>query len=190
MNITWKRLKDLSATVELENQEAIGCYLSKIFHFSEGRSAYWGSWSETYPGDNSFSLNPKKIKQIIEGKRKQGSQFTLSEIPAINIMGETCDIVLFQSRRGYPTEDKQIEFEGYTLVETVKKICELDVSISTFLAPKLSARIAIMPYKTFRSVSQGPYYKLGWRHINSGSRNFGLINNVHSQLTRHLCENR
>jgi hypothetical protein len=51
---------------DFEDEPAKYCYLGKIYYFSEGRNAWWGLWSETYPLEYAFGvLGPAMQKPTV-----------------------------------------------------------------------------------------------------------------------------
>lgn len=67
----------------LEQRKIFSAKLIKIYYVSEGRNAWWGSWSSTFEINGSFHTSLISAKRHAEKKRVQGTVFTIEEIPAI-----------------------------------------------------------------------------------------------------------
>jgi hypothetical protein len=63
------------------------CYLGKVFHFYETRNAWWRTCVRTYPAEASFSLDLETSRDRIGDRRRQGSYWTIDELPAIVFAG-------------------------------------------------------------------------------------------------------
>ena len=185
--IVWKRLTTLAEPpAGLADEAVISSFLSKVFHFSEGRNAYWGSWSSTYPGDASFDLDQAVLKKRIESKRKQGSQFTLTELPALALMAKSYDLLLFQTWGGAPFKKiPRDAISGKSMFDIARSICKHEQWINTFIVPRGQSRIPILPFKTFRSSPQGAGYSLKWDRLQS-KYDLNSIMELVADVTLHL----
>jgi hypothetical protein len=76
------------------DEPVASCHLGKIFHFSEGRNAWWGSPSLRYPGLKSFWPKLDEAKAEIERRRKRGSKWHIRELPAVVISGEQDAVII------------------------------------------------------------------------------------------------
>lgn len=171
--VEWKRLSNLDQPpVGIANEPILSCFLSKVFHFHEGRNVYagrdvyGGNWATRYPGDASFHLDQAVLKKQIERQRKQGSQFTLTELPALALMGRHHDLLLFQTWGSAPF--KQVPrkvISGKTMLEVARSIYEHEHRLNTFILPRGKTWRPILPFKTFRSVPQGTDYSLDWQPV-------------------------
>ena len=185
--IVWKRLTSLAEPpAGIADETVTSSFLSKVFHFSEGRNAYWGSWSSGYPGDSSFDLDEAVLKKRVESERKQGSQFTLTELPALALMARNYDLLLFQTWGSAPF--KRIPRDaivGKSMFEIARSICKHEHWITTFIVPRGQSKLPILPFKTFRSSPQGAGYSLGWDRLKS-KYDLSSIMELVADVTLHL----
>jgi len=167
IGVIWSRLPSLAKPPEgIEDEPVLTSFLSKAFYFSVGRNAWWGSWSSTYPGDQAFAPEPTTIKSRIEAQRVQGSQFTLKELPALALMGEHYEFLLFQTWGNAPfREIPRSAIAGRTMFEVARSICKHEQWIDTFIGPSGTALRPILPFKMFRSRPQGAGYFLAWDRL-------------------------
>jgi len=185
--IVWKRLTSLvKPPAGLADEAVISSFLSKVFHFSEGRNAYWGTWSSTYPGDSSFDLDQAALKNRIESQRKQGSQFTFTELPALALMAKSYDLLLFQTWGSTPfTTIPRDAISGKNMFQIARSICKHEPWINTFIVPRGQSKLPILPFKTFRSSPQGAGYPLGWDRLQT-KYDISSITELVADVTLHL----
>ena len=164
VEIVWKRLYDLGKPLEGVADEPVSTsFLSKVFYYSVGRNAYWGSWSSTYPGDSAFEVDLALLKQRIEYQRVQGSTFTLKALPALALMAKSYDLLLFQTWGTAPFEKvPRSAIVGKTAFEIARSICKHEPRITTFMAPRGKSVLPILPFKIYHSLPQGAERSLGW----------------------------
>jgi hypothetical protein len=162
--LTWRRITRLDAIPDdIVDDSVQSVFLSKVFHYSVGRNAWWGSLSFTYPGDQAFELDEAILKKRIENRRTQGSQFTLKQLPALALMGKKYDLILFQTWGSAPFKRiPRSAISGLSMFEIARSICKNEQLINTFLAPRGLARLPTLPFKTFGSRPQGSSYSLAW----------------------------
>lgn len=186
---TWQRITKLDAPPSgVVDGPIQTVFLSKVFYYSVGRNAWWGSWSHTYPGDQAFELDQATLKNRVESRRTQGSQFTFKELPALALMGKDYDLLLFQTWGAAPFKVvPRSAISGATLFEIAKSICAHEPLINTFCAPHGKSRLPILPYKTFRSRPQGANYHLAWDE-QSDRYDLSAIMALVSDVTKHLNE--
>jgi hypothetical protein len=77
-----------------QDEPLISCHLGKVFQFSQGRNAWWGQWSQLYPGFDSFSPTIREAKTEIERSRKQGSTWRIRELPALVLCGRSNSVIV------------------------------------------------------------------------------------------------
>jgi hypothetical protein len=73
------------APLNFVDEPVVSCYLGKVFHFSRGRNAYWGRWSSAYPGHESFAIGLAEAEERVQGRRVQGSRWSIKELPVLVI---------------------------------------------------------------------------------------------------------
>ena len=185
--IVWRRLSSLvEPPAGIADEVVVSSFLSKVFHFSEGRNAYWGSWSSSYSGDSSFHLDQAVLKKRIESRRKQGSQFTLTELPALALMATSYDLLLFQTWGSKPFKKvPSAAISGKSMFEIARSICKHEQWIDTFIVPRGESKLPILPFKTFRSSPQGPGHSLGWDRLQS-KYDLSSIMDLVADVTLHL----
>lgn len=185
--VTWKRLRELGAPPEgIADEPVQTSFLSKVFYYSVGRNAWWGTWSSTYPGDDAFELDQAILKRRIEARRVQGSQFTFKELPALALMGKEYDLLLFQTWGSAPFKKiPRDAISGKSMFEIARSICVHEQWINTFISPRDQSRLPILPFRTFRSRPQGADYYLAWDE-QQGRYDLGSIMALVADVTMHL----
>jgi hypothetical protein len=185
--VPWQRLASLAEPPEgMDDQPVLTSFLSKAFYFSVGRNAWWGSWSSTYPGDHAFAPEPSTIKKRIEAQRVQGSQFTLKELPALALMGQHYELLLFQTWGNAPFgKIPRSAISGKTMFEVARSICKHEQWINTFIGPSGTACRPILPFKMFRSRPQGAGYPLAWDRLDD-EYELGPVMALVADVTLHL----
>lgn len=185
--ISWRRIPRLDSPPRgIVDEPVLSVFLSKVFYYSVGRNAWWGSWSSTYPGDQAFELDQAILKRRIEGRRTQGSQFTIKQLPALALMGANYNLMLFQTWGSAPfTKIPRSAISGATLFQIARSICKHEQFINTFLAPREQSMLPILPFKTFRSRPQGANYYLAWVE-QSGRYDLTSVMALVSDVTLHL----
>lgn len=187
IQIAWERLTNLaSPPAGLADELVISNFLSKVFHYSEGRNAYWGTWSSSYPGDSSFELDQETLKKRIESQRKQGSQFTLREIPALALMATSYDLLLFQTWGSEPFKRiPRDAISGRCMFEIARSICKHEQWINTFIVARGRSKLPILPFKTSLSSPRGTGYPLRWKRLQN-KYDLSSIMELVADVTLHL----
>ena len=185
--LTWRRITRLDAIPDGVVDESVqSVFLSKVFYYSVGRNAWWGSWSSSYPGDQAFELDEAILKKRIENRRTQGSQFTLKQLPGLALMGKKYDLMLFQTWGSAPFKKiPRSAISGASMFEIARSICKHEQLINTFLAPRGQSRLPILPFKTFGSRPQGAGYSLAWDE-QRGRYDLASVMELVSDVTLHL----
>jgi hypothetical protein len=176
------------------DEPVLTSFLSKVFHYHEGRNVYagrdvyGGNWATTYPGDASFHLDEAFLKAQIERRRRQGSHFTLTELPALALIGSHYDLLLFQTWGNEPFKlVPRKAISGNTMFEVARSICKHERWLNTFILPSGKSWRPILPFNTFCSVPQGADCSLGWRRLQN-KYNFNPIMSLVADVTLHLNE--
>ena len=139
------------------DEPVVSCHLGKIFQFTEGRSAWWGSHSNRYPGIKSFWPRIEEAQAEIELRRKQGSQWHIRELPVLVISGEQNSLLVGEINADEPlwrflkprTKLLSLEQSGRYFAprrpdSVIRIVCESD------LMP-----VATRPFHVYRSISHG-----------------------------------
>lgn len=175
---TWLNIRQLSiANSEninkelFESDEIEAIQLSKLFHFSEMRTAYYGYDSNQDYGNYSYHFDINVIKKEIEAYRKMGSSFSIYEIPCIAIKGKTYSIVIAPRRSRdkipfsiFETPEQQISSEVKTikqLYDQIEYICR-GGHIDGFILDTVNVNYLESPLIRYTSVSYGPRYYLSY----------------------------
>ena len=160
-----------------EEDEIEGIQLSKLFHFSEMRTAYYGNDSNQDHGNYSYHFDINTIKKEIEAYRKMGSSFSIYEIPCIAIKGKTYSIIISsrQPRNNIPfstfeTPEQQISSEVKAIKQLYDEIENIfrGGHIYGFILDTKNVNHLESPLIRYSSVSDGPRYYL---HYLSNKRN-------------------
>jgi len=144
-----------------QRQESNGvfyCFLAKVFYIGQARSAWAGRPSLTYPGFEAFHPTLAKAESFVETERKQGSTWTIEELPAIAIAGyEPTAIVITQiNTRKTLAEFTNTAFDKPGLIELAEAIkSSRDDSVIKIEADKEYCRPAELPFKKHSSRSSG-----------------------------------
>ena len=174
----WLNIKQLSIASSdiidkdlFEKEEIEGIQLSKLFHFSEMRTAYYGNDSNQDHGNYSYHYDIDIIKKEIEAYRKMGSSFSIYEIPCIAIKGKTYSIIISsrRSRDNFPfdifeTPEQQINSEVKTikqLYDEIENICR-GGHINGFILNTKNVNHLESPLMRYKSISDGPRYYLSY----------------------------
>jgi len=140
------------------------CKKGRIFFFSEGRNAWNWSWSQTYPGDDAFSLTFEQSKQKIENRRIQGSTWWIEELPACVFSGTQYSLIVTEINTETPLRDYvNITFDNPTIGE-IAEVFEPSTTnfIITFICNTTDIDVTTKTLKRYKSYSNGGNYALGW----------------------------
>lgn len=170
---------------DFEDEPAISCFIGKLFHYWEGRNAWWGTWCEQYPGDNSFALAFEEVKERVERKRTRGSQWRISELPALVLAGHYDALVVAEINTDSPLSEIRLpntfDLSLESLAETFAP--QRPNSICRFVADKSLMAPARFPFNRYRSKSFGGNYELGWSVANGGVELLPLLS-----IVTHVCK--
>jgi len=155
---------ELREESDFKDEPVLSCYLAKVFHFWQGRNAYWGTWSSTYPGHESFSFDLAGTKAKVARRRVQGSKWTIEELPVIVLAGEEDCLIVGEINTERPLA---------ALLRSRKRLLTLEQyghhflprranSIFRILARRDLVSPARVPFWKYRSVSYGGNYALSW----------------------------
>lgn len=168
-NIRWFNVDKIGATKDcsFEDERLISCQLTKIFHYSEKRNAYWNTTSNLWPGDRAFHYDLDVIKKRIENDRKKGSYFSIYEIPCLAIKGLDDCIVLINSH-----PQSKMPFRGFQNIEAldfpnanIKEIFDYlnsKYSFYGFVMESIQVPNFETPLYRHTSHSSGPNYYLNY----------------------------
>ncbi len=160
---SWRRLNLSNEDDQFRNERAIACFLGKNHHYSKGRNAYWGIWTEEYVGDSSFSPDMEVLRESIEGQRTQGSTFTLSDVPALVLWGKKQALVICHLRQPPFEGMDPRKLRGKSLRELATSIENgVPATVTTFVAAQDLPLLAALPFRTFKSRSEGAARQLLW----------------------------
>jgi len=164
----WCRLTEASHYELADSDQLCSCFLTKVFHYWVGRNAWYGTWSSTYCGDYSFSLQREELLDQIEGERVQGSTFTLAELPALALLGKHLALILFQHHAQSPFQEVPTSaVAGASLLGVAESIRKRADRALLFVASPELPKATEPPYRRFGSVPQGSDYMLGWTPTSS-----------------------
>ena len=136
------------------------CYVSRIFHFWEGRNAYHGAPSRIYPLGYSFSHSQRTIRHRIERERKQGSHFTVVEIPCLVVQSDSASLVIADPNSAEPFKLLQGLIVSEALLGSVlAQLLQRSSRLLLWSAKVSPQAIGSQPFK--REFSQ-PGITLGW----------------------------
>lgn len=157
-----------------KDELVVSCHLGKVYQFTEGRNAWWGSPSNRYPGMKSFWPDIEHAKAEVERRRKQGSQWHIRELPVVVISGKANAVVIGEINADEPL---------WTLLKPGADFLTLEQS-GSFFAPRRPDSVirifcarqlipkATQPFHLYRSISHGgKHVPLWWgmRHYDDGS---------------------
>ena len=168
-NIRWFNIDkiNLNENFSFSDERLISCQLSKIYHYSEARNAYWNTTSNLWPGDHAFHFDIQVIKDRIEKDRKRGSYFSIFEIPCIVLKGKEDSIVLIDK---YPRSSIPFcDFKNIENIEStesnIKKIFDC-LSSKSLMYGFIMESLNVTPFETplyrFNSISSGHQYTLNY----------------------------
>lgn len=153
-----------------EDEPPMSCFLGKVVYFGEGRNAYYGYWSSTYPGNAAFSLDVAEVKRRIEGQRVQGSQWTIEELPVLVVAGRDNSLVIGEINTTEPLKHflrlRKLSRSLEALGDHFKPLKAN--SVFRFLCKRSLMVPAQLPFYEYRSVSHGGNVALRWSSSVSG----------------------
>jgi len=169
-------------TPSFDDEQALGCYLTKVFCYHTDRNAWWSTPTGEIRG---YSLNKNSLEDKIEHERTQGTRFNISELPAVALMGKAHDLVIFEFDKTPFKDAEALKIAGNTLqgvYGSIRSSIPRAYGQHTYLASRGRPPIPILPFKTYESFPQGAGYRLGWsvlsRHTPSIAHATSLVNRV------------
>lgn len=75
--------KNLNTEASVYKRKVIRVYVVKIFFWSRGRNAWYGTWVRNFYPGMSLHKTIEDAKEFSEKERKQGSVFYIDELPAL-----------------------------------------------------------------------------------------------------------
>jgi hypothetical protein len=149
------------------DEALVSCQLTKIFHYSEKRNAYWNTTSNLWPGDRAFHFNLDVIKYRIESDRKMGSYFSIHEIPCLVLKGKDDAIVLIdkEPRSSFPLflfgSLEKLQVKKFEIKETFDYI-KSQFLVYGFIMESKHVPVFDTPFHTYDSYSTGSNYLLNY----------------------------
>lgn len=185
----WVPFEEIPAQSEEVKEPVLTCYLGKICHFSQGRNAYWGRWSRTYPGHDAFVPNLAEAKGESEHRRVQGAQWTIRELPVLVIAGQNHSLIVGEINTSEPLAD---------FLPLRKRLSSLEQfgqyfrprrgdSIFRMLSEVGGVRPAALPFWNYWSVSTRGAFTLRWRATLARTRLkpvVRLVSQINTRLQR------
>ena len=175
-----------------EDENLIGCKLSKVYYYSRLRNAYWSTTSNIYPGDFAFHFDLSIIKNRIERDRTRGTRFVIHEVPCIALIGKDDSIVImknsaeslkpFQSR----ILDENFSLAGVNIKEIFDKLKPL-LGVHGFILDSKNVPDFASPIYQYSSEVIGANYRLGYSKIRKDTDITNLLkvmNAVHQLLRK------
>ena len=159
--------KSTSDECNFSDERLVSCQLTKIFHYSEKRNAYWNTTSNLWPGDRAFHYSLDVIKQRIESDRKMGSYFSSHEIPCLTLKGKDDAIVLIdqEPRSSYPLylfgSIEKLKIEKFEIKEIFDYI-KSQFLVYGFIMESKNVPVFDTPFHTYDSYSSGSQYLLSY----------------------------
>ena len=181
----WKEISWYS-TPSFEDEQAFGCYLTKVFCYHTDRNAWWSTPTGEIRG---YSLNRKSLEDKIERERTQGTRFNISELPAIALMGKLHDLLIFEFSQTPLKEAQGVAVSGSTLqslCNSVRASAPYTFSYKTYLAPRGRPPVPILPYKAYESFPQGAGYRLGWSALARRTPDITHVASLVNRICLHL----
>ncbi len=149
---------------DFEDESVFSCFMGKLFHYWQGRNAWWGTWSEIYPAEDSFCLDLVETKQRVERKRTQGTQWTIAELPVLVLAGQDDALIVGEINTDSPFSEIRTPTKLDLSLDTLGKVFQPNKqnSIYRFFGESNVIKPAQMPFNRHRSISFGSSYMLGW----------------------------
>jgi len=181
-----------SEKCNFSDERLVSCQLTKIFHYSEKRNAYWNTTSNLWPGDRAFHYSLDVVKSRIESDRKMGSYFSIHEIACLALKGADDAVIIIDNypRRESPllffnTIDK-LKVNNLNIMETFNYIKGQFPIYGFIMESKLVASFET-PLYTYDSYSSGSNYFLGYNKFTKSIDIQYLLNSLqffHKLLSR------
>jgi len=149
---------------KIASHRITSCAIGRMFYFYQGRNAWNWSWSQTYPGDDAFTLSLEESKRRIEKRRVQGSTWWIEELPACIFSGTKYSLVIAEINTQTPLADfVKITFNKPMIREVAAAFQQLRPnSLVKFVCSVDSIDTSRGTLKRFKSHSYGGNYSLGW----------------------------
>jgi hypothetical protein len=170
----------------------VSCQLTKIFHYSEVRNAYWNTTSNLWPGDRAFHYSFDTVKNRIEEDRKMGSYFSIHEIPCLALKGTDDAVIIIDY---YPRSESPLSF--FKNIEKLKVDKLNIIEIFNYIKSQFPVYGFIMesklvpsfesPLYTYSSYSSGSNYPLNFRKSTKSTDIQFMLNSLqffHKLLSR------
>lgn len=170
--IRWFNLQEANTSEEtsFEDEKLLTCYLTKIYHYSEVRNAYWNSTSNLYPGDHAFHYDFSVIKNRIEHARKKGSYFQIHEVPCLVLGGKDDALVIHdytpRTIRPFAGSQRKIEIiediDNLNIEELYQWLKGKIKHINAFITEEKKLQPFKSPLIRYLSYTNGNGYRLGY----------------------------
>lgn len=188
LGVQWRRV--IHGDAGVGDDIARTCFLTKIFHFSEGRNAYMARWSVSSNHEHTYSLDKQSLLNDIEYRRKQGSQFTLVDIPAVVLRGAEYDLLVFQLiPYRSPDMPRRTTIRGCSIREIALSTFPPGRYWCNFVSAPRVAVPAEFPFLQRTSRSLGRSYALDWT-AEKTDYDLALCLRIVLRISRHLQKQR
>ena len=138
----------------------LSCFLGKIFEVVEGRNAWQATWNQNYFMDKFYPSRAAACGWV-EGRRKRGSTWTISERPAIVAAGSD-NAVILASMDAHPFQGwKPVKGQKMTLMGLFESF-HLSYARIFIVCSKDLALPARLPFCSHKSHSLGGDWGLSW----------------------------
>ncbi|QNN69433.1 hypothetical protein [Thermomonas carbonis] len=155
-------LKPLSSYERIEDENAVGAYLSKLFCYHTNRNAWHGNPSGEVRG---FGTSFSELTTKCEQERTQGTTFYIDEVPALAILGKSHSLVI-AVRGNAPFKDAtHISFTGRSVQQIKDEILapfKWTYLTDQFLVPNSALPPATFPFNYYWAQPQGAGKRLRW----------------------------
>ena len=148
-------------------------YIGRVFYVSEHRTSYHGYGSDNYFREDSFYPTFNDAIKFVEEKRKMGSYFRITEIPAIVVEGSNYSICLISSQLGHPFNTHIDLSLKHKILSNIVKDFYSHSKYQTYIfkCDLKSINFFDSPLGKYTSINNGSGYKFGWEKSNNKQKN-------------------
>jgi hypothetical protein len=153
----------------MQKRRLRACRPIKLYYLVRGRNAWRKCWTNVYLADQSFHLSLQGAKTAAEVRRKQGSTWTIKELPACAFHSKKRTLLVSQINTLRPLEafcGASAGLRGSSLFSIAVSFRPPKAdSVVRFLTPVMDFSPPTDNFRIFRSRSRGGTTALSWREL-------------------------
>ena len=154
--------KHLSGYERLDDENALGCHLSKLFCYHTNRNAWHGNPSEEVRG---FGISFSDLSEKCEKERTQGTAFYIDEVPALAIIGKSHSLLIAARGSDPFKEASDLQLKGRSFEQIRNEILapiKWKYRTDQFLIANAMLPLPTLPFNYYWAQPQGAGNRLRW----------------------------